>query len=110
MCGFAVMGFYAERLERRFWHLTAQAFPTPYVHTRSNSSQACAQLIHLADILRLLHFPSHRPQIAIQRPFEKLEQHLEADARESWVVAAPVMPSVLGNNESSAVSVGIHWL
>ena len=49
----------------------------------------------LAHILWLLHLASHRPQVAVQNTSKELQQHLEADARESWVVAAPVVLSVL---------------
>jgi hypothetical protein len=48
----------------------------------------------LAHILWLLHLASHRPQVAVQSTSKELQQHLEADAGESWVVAAPVMLSV----------------
>ena len=47
--------------------------------------------MHLAHILRLRNLASHRSQVAIQGAAEELEQHLEADAGESWVVAAPVI-------------------
>ena len=50
--------------------------------------------MHLAHILRLRNLASHRSQVAIQGAAEELEQHLEADAGESWVVAAPEMLSV----------------
>ena len=45
--------------------------------------------MHLAHILRLRNLASHRSQVAIQGAAEELEQHLEADAGESWVVSSP---------------------
>lgn len=45
---------------------------------------------HLAHILWLRHLTSHRSQIAIQRTTKELQQHLEADSGESWVVTTPV--------------------
>ena len=47
------------------------------------------QFVHLADVLRLRDFASHGSQVAAQGAAEELEQHLKADAGESWVVAAP---------------------
>jgi hypothetical protein len=54
------------------------------VHTHS-----LIQSVYLAHILRLRHLARHRPKIAVESPTEELEQHLEADPGESWVVTAP---------------------
>lgn len=71
---------------------TAQEFSISCISTSERSkSQESRDLAH---VFRLLHLASHRPQIAVQRASEKLQQHLEADAGESWVVAAPVILSV----------------
>jgi hypothetical protein len=44
--------------------------------------------VHLANVLGLRHFASHGSQVTAQGAAEELKQHLEADAGESWVVAA----------------------
>jgi hypothetical protein len=43
---------------------------------------------HLANVLELRDFASHGTKVAAQGAAEEFEQHLEADAGESWVVAA----------------------
>lgn len=70
-----------------------------YIHTHSGQCETPKPL-RLAHVLRLLHLASHRPQIAVQRASEQLQQHLETDAGESWVVAAPTVLSVCDTFES----------
>jgi hypothetical protein len=72
-------------------------FPlTSCIHTYSEQ-QKKSRILSLAHILRLLHLASHRPEVAVQSTTEELEQHLEADTGERWVVAAPVMLLVCGD-------------
>jgi hypothetical protein len=72
-------------------------FPlTSCIHTYSERKER-SRILSLAHIFRLLHLASHRPEVAVQSTAEELEQHLEANAGESWVVAAPVILSVCGS-------------
>ena len=53
---------------------------------------------YLAHILRLRHLASHRSKIAAQGTPEELQQHLEADASESWVITTPANLSARGTS------------
>jgi hypothetical protein len=64
-------------------------FHSEYLHHPGAFKIKRLQFVHLADVLRLRDFASHGSQVAAQGAAEELEQHLKADAGESWVVAAP---------------------
>jgi hypothetical protein len=59
-------------------------------HSQLNYFRLTSGSDDLAHVLRLRHLARHRTQIPVQRTAEELQQHLEANAGESWVVAAPV--------------------